>query len=130
MPFQSEKQRRYLWANEPEIARDWTDTYGSRISKLYGGIMHPDARRGFPGGLDYFIRSNADVSRRISDALKQSGNPIASGVYDIFSAFGSPPWSLFHFANSLSDIALKLAIKDKPEANPILPPKALAMPLP
>jgi len=50
MPFQSEKQRRYLWANEPEIARDWTDTYGSRISKLHGGIMHHDARRGFPGG--------------------------------------------------------------------------------
>ena len=40
MPFQSEKQRRYLWANEPEIARDWTDTYGSRIQKNDGGIMH------------------------------------------------------------------------------------------
>ena len=39
MPFQSEKQRRYLWANEPEIARDWTDTYGSRIDKNSGGIM-------------------------------------------------------------------------------------------
>ena len=39
MPFQSEKQRRYLWANEPEIARDWTDTYGSRIKKKNGGIM-------------------------------------------------------------------------------------------
>ena len=39
MPFQSEKQRRYLWANEPEIARDWTDTYGSRIKKDSGGIM-------------------------------------------------------------------------------------------
>jgi hypothetical protein len=38
MPFQSEKQRRYLWANEPEIARDWTDTYGSRIKKDDGGI--------------------------------------------------------------------------------------------
>ena len=38
MPFQSEKQRRYLWANEPEIARDWTDTYGSRIDKNSGGI--------------------------------------------------------------------------------------------
>jgi len=38
MPFQSEKQRRYLWANEPEIARDWTDTYGSRIHKYDGGI--------------------------------------------------------------------------------------------
>jgi len=39
MPFQSEKQRRYLWANEPEIARDWTNTYGSRIRKDNGGIM-------------------------------------------------------------------------------------------
>ena len=38
MPFKSEKQRRYLWANEPEIARDWTDTYGSRIHKGLGGM--------------------------------------------------------------------------------------------
>jgi hypothetical protein len=38
MPFKSEKQRRYLWANEPEIARDWTDTYGSKIKKADGGI--------------------------------------------------------------------------------------------
>ena len=38
MPFQSEKQRRYLWANEPEIARDWTDTYGSKIQKANGGL--------------------------------------------------------------------------------------------
>ena len=35
MPFQSDKQRRYLWANEPEIARDWTNRYGARG----GGIM-------------------------------------------------------------------------------------------
>ena len=39
MPFKSEKQRRYLWANEPEIARDWTETYGSRIQKNNGGII-------------------------------------------------------------------------------------------
>ena len=38
MPFQSEKQRRYLWANEPEIARDWTNTYGSRVKKANGGL--------------------------------------------------------------------------------------------
>jgi len=38
MPFKSEDQRRYLWANEPEIARDWTDTYGSRIQNNTGGI--------------------------------------------------------------------------------------------
>ena len=36
MPFKSEKQRRYLWANEPEIARDWTNRYGA----ANGGIMH------------------------------------------------------------------------------------------
>jgi hypothetical protein len=39
MPFQSEKQRRYLWANEPEIARDWSKKYGSRVRKVNGGIM-------------------------------------------------------------------------------------------
>ena len=39
MPFKSEKQRRYLWANEPEIAKDWTDTYGSKINAAEGGIM-------------------------------------------------------------------------------------------
>ena len=37
MPFKSEAQRKYLWANEPEIARDWTDTYGSRIQAAHGG---------------------------------------------------------------------------------------------
>jgi len=40
MPFKSEAQRKYLWANEPEIARDWTDTYGSRIQKEDGGLTH------------------------------------------------------------------------------------------
>ena len=39
MPFKSEKQRKYLWANEPAIARDWTDKYGSRVKKDNGGIM-------------------------------------------------------------------------------------------
>ena len=46
MPFKSEKQRRYLWANEPEIARDWTDTYGSGIHRALGG------RIGFYKGSD------------------------------------------------------------------------------
>ena len=41
------------------------------------------------GGLDYHTRANADVSQRISDALKQSGNPIASGVYDFMAPAGA-----------------------------------------
>ena len=52
MPFKSEKQRRYLWANEPEIARDWTDTYGSKIHAADGGIMRlPFAEAGAVGTL-------------------------------------------------------------------------------
>ena len=67
MPFKSEKQRRYLWANEPEIARDWTDTYGSRIEAalggimrlgyLHGGVTHPDGRRGFFRGAEADARA-------------------------------------------------------------------------
>ena len=67
MPFKSEKQRRYLWANEPEIARDWTDTYGSRVEAalggimrlgyLYGGLTHPDGRRGFFRGAEADARA-------------------------------------------------------------------------
>lgn len=33
MPFRSEKQRRWMWANEPEIARRWTSEYGSKVVK-------------------------------------------------------------------------------------------------
>ena len=54
MPFQSEKQRRYLWANEPEIARDWADTYGSRIESNMGGI----SRLGFANGPNYQVDPN------------------------------------------------------------------------
>ena len=52
MPFKSEKQRRYLWANEPEIARDWTDTYGSGIAKALGG------RIPFANGSDWLNMGN------------------------------------------------------------------------
>ena len=39
MPFKSEKQRRYMYANEPEIAKKWTQKYGSKIKKYRGGGM-------------------------------------------------------------------------------------------
>ena len=38
MPFKSEKQRRYMWAKEPEIAKRWTEKYGIKPKKK-GGIM-------------------------------------------------------------------------------------------
>ena len=33
MPFVSEKQRKYLWANKPELAKKWSDKYGSKPMK-------------------------------------------------------------------------------------------------
>ena len=30
VPFKSEKQRRYLWKNEPSLARLWTERYGTK----------------------------------------------------------------------------------------------------
>ena len=76
MPFQSEKQRRYLWANEPEIARDWADTYGSRIEKNDGGIMRIGFKRGrgtsgAPGG----GVCRAGWCRGAGEAGRQGGEP-------------------------------------------------------
>lgn len=33
MPFKSKKQRAYLYANEPEIAKRWAKKYGNKIKK-------------------------------------------------------------------------------------------------
>ena len=34
MPFKSEKQRRYLYANNPELAKKWSSMYGDKIIGL------------------------------------------------------------------------------------------------
>ena len=51
MPFKSEKQRKYLWAKEPEIAKKWTKEHGSKpkkkggiINKKKGGIANAKGR--------------------------------------------------------------------------------------
>jgi hypothetical protein len=64
MPFKSEKQRKYLWANEPEIARDWTDTYGSGIQAAQGG------RIGFYRGSD----RHAGTGTTTQSSKTQSGS--------------------------------------------------------
>jgi len=74
MPFRSEKQRRYLWKNHPKIARDWTDTYGSKPQPK---------KKAKGGGIDKYHRgrlSPEDIKRsekategfkKISDKLKK-----------------------------------------------------------
>ena len=36
LPFKSEKQRKYLFAKEPAIAKKWTKKYGSKIKPKKG----------------------------------------------------------------------------------------------
>ena len=92
MPFQSEKQRRYLWANEPEIARDWTDTYGSGIAKALGGRV-PFAL----GTNDEIIEQYTDTSQignQVAKVTDQQGkqmdrdiNLIKQGLADLEDAY-------------------------------------------
>jgi len=91
MPFKSEAQRKYLWANEPEIARDWTDTYGSRIQKENGGIM----RLGFEKGNDVdddenellkFIHSLGGNVRNIGSDIWSGITGVGKDISDKFSA--------------------------------------------
>lgn len=47
MPFKSEKQRKFLWANYPALARKWSDQYGSKAirKKAIKKIKEDDSRR-------------------------------------------------------------------------------------
>ena len=73
MPFQSDKQRRYLWANEPEIAREWTNRYGANeggITRLpfYAGTGQEMIDIGTP-----LTNQMAKVMQKDIDASKMSG---------------------------------------------------------
>ena len=82
MPFKSEAQRKYLWARDPEIARDWTDKYGSRIQKENGGIM----RLGFQKGNDVDERSLWEGTK---DWFGELGTNIGDAAWNMpFSPMG------------------------------------------
>ena len=111
MPFKSEKQRKYLWANEPGIARDWTDKYGSRVKKQSGGgIMDqipfmtgfklPDVWNQWqqhklatnlmkedPNTRDYHQMGGHDFMQRFPNTPDWLGKGLATG-YQLASEFG------------------------------------------
>ena len=39
MPFRSVKQRKFLWANHPDIAKRWTEEHGSTPQKAAHGKL-------------------------------------------------------------------------------------------
>ena len=68
MPFQSEKQRRYLHANHPEIAKRWEKEYAT------GGISN-HFRKKFDQGSDYgqFARRQAHNIAAGKEAMNVGG---------------------------------------------------------
>jgi len=45
MPFRSKKQRAYLYANEPKIAKNWAKKHGNKIvKKSMGGYIEVKPR--------------------------------------------------------------------------------------
>ena len=86
MPFKSEKQRRYLWANEPEIARDWTETYGSKIKKADGGIMRVPFQGG--GGMD---ASQPDFSPPSATLTSPDRSPREQRITQQYDPIMQPP---------------------------------------
>ena len=127
MPFKSEAQRRYLWANEPEIARDWTDTYGSRIQKNTGGIMRVGFKKGDgpaggatigsgskPSGSPAGSNFTSADDRRQSYQARSSSVPKGQPVPDF-----NPNQGPVHTSSSLQDYNHNVA--NRPEV--LLPPQ-------
>ena len=82
MPFKSEKQRRYLWANEPEIARDWTDTYGSKIHKADGGRIGFYRGKGTSSSRSSSKDTSNDYGQFSRAVSRAANNPTRSSVPD------------------------------------------------
>ena len=88
MPFKSEAQRKYLWANEPEIARDWTDTYGSEIQAAQGGRIgfyrgspHSSGRGPGPGGQSSASNRGRDPGPGPGGQSGDRGGSLGSGPH-------------------------------------------------
>ena len=100
MPFKSDKQQRWMWANEPRIAREWTDRYGAK----HGGIMKGLNRRNYLTGADGIMDIDTmynedmqfapDVSGEYWSNLYDSAKTGAGKVYDFVSdSIISPAWA-------------------------------------
>jgi hypothetical protein len=72
MPFQSEKQRRYLWANEPEVAREWTNRYGA----LNGGIMDVGSNGNVRHDFENYASGGGNVSVPTSFQARPHSDPV------------------------------------------------------
>ena len=122
MPFQSEKQRRYLHANHPEIAKRWERDYAN------GGISN-HFRKKFDKGSDYgqFERRQAHNVAAGSQAMNVGGGQ-GKQMYDqtmakrkknikyydknLKSKFDTPTWDTDIISINLEDLKPKKTLDD------------------
>ena len=76
MPFQSEKQRRYLHANHPEIAKRWERDYAN------GGISNHFRRRPLQEGGYQNVHQTGAVSQTPGNVQTKTGNGGGNGGGD------------------------------------------------
>lgn len=68
MPFKSEKQRRYLYANEPKLAKKWSNMYGDKIV----GLGNVNSLKG--KSLDKEIKNTKKVMNSLQKIVIDEGN--------------------------------------------------------
>lgn len=101
MPFESEKQRRYLFANEPGLAKRWAKKYGLMPDGRGGAGIKKKVKRKISGKKDYVFGDKAvagyayDVDRKRRDPRGNIGasagfrfGPLRGGVG--FGTHGGP----------------------------------------
>lgn len=94
MPFASERQRRYLWANRPDIARRWADEEEQMRDHK---PMMKDPPRQTPlrseaiGRLSRRIRSGMVGSRRYEDSSSVTTSRRAGRPYAVHRPAGDSP---------------------------------------
>ena len=79
MPFRSEKQRKYLFAKKPAIAKKWTKKYGSKI-KDPSGKKRKDfkgPKRAMGGVIDF---NKLSQQRKKVSAMNKGGMARACGA--------------------------------------------------
>ena len=108
MPFKSNKQRRYLWANEPEIARDWTNKYGSRVRKYEGGIMDNILSFGAPFAT-YFSGGNwaprtAGMDTSLKNIITNQGTQSGTIGYSDYDRSQAPGTSMPNLTSAFKDV--------------------------
>jgi hypothetical protein len=81
MPFVNEKQRRYMWANHPEIARKWQEEAGDKqglkeAADRYTMKMRPRTIGDVPDAPKVAMRQNSGIiPPRLHKRQPQKGRP-------------------------------------------------------